>query len=128
MTTASPAATSDLEARFFRPLTTREQDICDQWLEDAYDLLLTRRPNLVADVTAGTVRQATVIRVLCAMVARIFTNPDGKLQEQIDDYSYRRDSLVSSGALTVTDDELADITPGRQSNRSIRLYVDGELR
>jgi hypothetical protein len=81
---------------------------------------------LEADVTAGTVKESTVVRVLCAMVARVFINPEGNLSEQIDDYSYSRDALVASGALTVTQAELADITPGRRASRSVRLIAHGE--
>jgi hypothetical protein len=123
---ANPASTIDLGLRFHRPLTDREQSIAQQWLDDAYDLLLGRRPTLEADVTAGTVKESTVVRVLCAMVARVFINPEGNLSEQIDDYSYSRDALVASGALTVTQAELADITPGRRASRSVRLIAHGE--
>lgn len=123
---SSPATVSDLEARFYRPLTDHELAIAGVWLDDAYELLLGRRPNLADEVTAGTVRESSLIRVLCAMVARVLSNPDGKLEERIDDYSYRRDSLVSSGALHVTSGELADISPGRASRRSVRLVVYGD--
>lgn len=122
----TPASTSDIAARFYRPLTTRELEIGQDWLDDAWQMLLDRRPTLEADIAAGTVSDRTVIRVLVAMVSRIFANPQGLLEEQIDDYRYRRDSLVSSGALTVTSDDLADVTPGRASNRSIRLVVYGD--
>lgn len=122
----TPASTSDLAARFYRPLTSREYEIGQDWLDDAWQMLLDRRPELQADITAGTVAERTVIRVLCAMVARIFSNPQGLLEEQIDDYRYRRDSLVSSGALTITASELADVTPGRRTNRSVRLVANGE--
>ena len=126
MTTPTPASTSDIQARFYRPLTSRELDIGQDWLDDAWQMLLDRRPSLPADITAGTVSQRTVIRVLCGMVSRIFSNPQGLLEEQIDDYRYRRDSLVSSGALTVTPAEFADITPGRKAQRSVRLVANGE--
>lgn len=122
----TPASTSDLAARFYRPLTARETEIAQDWLDDAWQMLLDRRPGLEADITASNVSERTVIRVLCAMVARIFANPQGLLEEQIDDYSYRRDSLVSSGALTLTASELADITPGRRASRSVRLVANGE--
>lgn len=122
----NPASTSDVESRFFRELTEREQSIADEWLDDAWDLLIGRRPTLEADMTAGTVRERTVIRVLVAMVGRIFANPEAKLEESIDDYRYRRDSVVSSGLLHVTTEELADITPGRKVNRSMRLVVYGD--
>lgn len=122
----TPASTSDIEARFYRPLTQHEIDISQDWLDDAWQMLLDRRPNLQADIDAGAVSGRTVVRVLCAMVSRIFSNPEGLLEEQIDDYRKRRDSLLSSGALTITSTELADITPGRASNRSVRLVIYGQ--
>lgn len=123
----NPATVDDLDGRFFRPLTDREQSIGQQWLDDAYDLLLDRRPTLEADVTAATVKESTVIRVVCAMVGRVFSNPEGKNREQIDDYSYGRSDAVADGSLYVAADELADVTPGRVSNRSIRLVRDGDV-
>lgn len=121
----NPTSTSDIAARW-RPLTTQETTNADAFLADAWAMLLTRRPTLEADIAAGTVTDANVVRVVSAMVLRLLRNPDGKLSERIDDYSYTRDALVASGALHVTPDELADITPGRQSNRSIRLAIYGE--
>ena len=122
----NPASTSDLEARFYRALTDRELLIAPEWLDDAWQMLLDRRPTLEADLTASTVNTRTVIRVLCAMVGRILSNPEGKLEEAIDDYRYRRDSVVSSGLLHVTPEELADVTPGRKGRRSVRLAIYGE--
>lgn len=122
----NPAVVSHIEERFFRDLTARESSIAQVWLDDAWGLLLGRRPTLEADITAGTVSEDTVIRVLASMVMRVFANPEGKLEEQIDDYKYRRDSVVSSGALHVTSDELADISPSRRARRSVKLTIYGE--
>ena len=122
---ANPATVADIEARW-RTLSTPESTNAQAFLEDAWALLLTRRPNLEADITAGTVRSDNALRVVVAMVLRVLKNPDGKLEESIDDYRYRRDALVSSGALHVTSDELADITPGRARRRSVRLVIHGD--
>lgn len=123
---ANPATVGDIDDRFFRPLTDRETEVAQAWLDDAWDILLDRRPNLEDDIAAETVRESSVVRVLVAMVSRVFSNPEGKLSEQIDDYSYRRDSLVSSGALHVTAGELGDISPGRRTRRSVRLTIYGD--
>lgn len=122
---ANPTTVTDLEARW-RPLTADETLNADAFLEDAWWLLLGRRPNLEADITAGTVSEGNVRRVVSAMVLRILRNPEGKLEEAIDDYRYRRDALVASGLLHVTGDELADITPGRSRHRSARLVIYGD--
>lgn len=123
----NPATISDIEDRF-RTLTATERTNAEAYLEDAWWLLTGRIPALEANMAAGTVKVGNVVRVVTAMVIRVLRNPEGKLEESIDDYRYRRDSLVSSGVLSVTDAELADLTPGsgRRTN-SVRLVAYGEL-
>jgi hypothetical protein len=122
----NPATISDLEHRW-RPLVGQEQVNAAAYLTDAWVLLLSKRPTLEADMTALTVSSGNVVRVVCAMVLRLLKNPDGKRSESIDDYRYERHELVSSGALHVTGDELADVTPGRRRTRSLRLVAYGDV-
>lgn len=123
---ANPATTADIEARW-RPLTAPETTNAEAFLADAWALLTARRPTLEADITAGTVTVGNAVRVVTAMVLRILRNPDGVLQESIEDYSFRRDALVSTGRLHVTDEELAVLTPGgHRRNASVRLVVHGD--
>jgi hypothetical protein len=122
---ANPAVVADVAARW-RPLTTQETTNATAFLGDAWALLLSRRPTLEADITAGTVTTANVVRVVVAMVLRILRNPDGWDQESIDDWSGRRNALIADGVLRVTPDELADITPGRATRKSVRLVVYGD--
>ena len=123
---ANPATIADVEARW-RSLSAEENLNALAFLEDAWALLLSRRPTLEADITAGTVSRANAVRVVAAMVIRVLRNPDGKLEESIDDYRYRRDQVVSSGLLHVTAEELADITPvGYRRAKSVRLIAHGE--
>jgi hypothetical protein len=49
--------------------------------------------------------------VLVDAVVRVLRNPDGKLQESIDDYSYRRADSVADGALYLTDEEWRLLRP-----------------
>ena len=121
----NPATTADIEARY-KPLNTQQTTNATAYLADAWALLTTRRPTLEADLDAGLVSEANVIRVVAAMVIRVMRNPDGKLSESIDDYKYTRSELLASGLLHVTGDELADISPGRRSRRSVRLVAYGE--
>lgn len=124
---ANPATVADIEARW-RPLTPAEEINAGAFLEDAWWMLLGRRPTLEADMLAVTVATGNVVRVLASMVLRVLRNPEGKLEESIDDYRYRRDSLVSSGLLHVTADELGDITPnGGRQTRSVRLVAYGDV-
>lgn len=121
----NPATVVDIEARW-RPLTDQQKTNAYAYLDDAWALLLGRRPTLEADLFDGAVSDANAVRVVSAMVLRVLRNPEGKQSEQIDDYKYTRAELVGSGLLHVTDDELADITPGRRRRRSVRLVKDGD--
>jgi len=121
----NPASTTDIANRW-RPLTTSETIVADTLLGDAWAMLTSRRETLEADMTAGTVVEANVVRVLCAMVLRVLKNPDGYDTEAIDDWSGRRNALGADGLLRVTPEELADITPGRRGQRSVRLVAYGE--
>jgi hypothetical protein len=117
----------DLEARW-RSLTDVEHVVAQAMIDDAMTLLTVRRPTLLADVTAGLVTQESVVFVVSAMVLRVLKNPESKRQESIDDYSWTRDTAVSSGALYVSDDELRLITGVVVPRvRSVRLISGGEL-
>lgn len=122
---ANPASIADIEARW-RPLAAAELTNASALLDDAWALLVGRRPNIESDLVAGAVSTGNVVRVVSAMVLRVLRNPDGKVEETIDDYRYKRDALLASGALHVTDDELADVTPGRRRRSSIRLVTYGD--
>lgn len=123
----NPAMPADIEARW-RPLTPAERSVAATYLDDAWWLLLARRPTLEADMESSTVLVGNVVRVLASMVLRVLLNPEGKSEESIDDYRYRRDALVSSGVLHVTDDELGTVTPfsARRRVDSLRLVVYGD--
>lgn len=118
---------SDLEARW-RPLTASESIVAQSFLDDALNEVVVRRPSLAADITAGLVTQASLIRVVTSMVLRVLKNPDGKSEESIDDYRFKRDDLLAAGALYITDDELALLTGVPVPRvRSVRLVAHGEL-
>lgn len=121
----NPVTIPDLEDRW-RPLVGHEITNADAFLADAWAELLSRRPNLEADLTAGTVTEANVVRVVAAMVLRVLRNPEGYDQESIDDWSGRRNALVADGILRITPEELAAVTPGRATRRSVRLVVYGD--
>ena len=73
----NPASVTDVESRW-RPLNEREQVNAQAFLDDAWALLLSRRPTLEADMTAATVSTGNVVRVLSMMVKRVLLNPDLK--------------------------------------------------
>lgn len=121
----NPATISDLESRW-RPLSAQETTNAETFLVDAWAELLSRRPNLEADIAAGTISSENVIRVVSAMVLRILKNPGGYDQESIDDWSGRRNALLADGILRVTSEELALLSPGRVIRRSVRLVKYGD--
>jgi hypothetical protein len=124
---ANPATLSDVEDRFHRAFTDRELVNVKFWLEDAWWLLTTRLPELEANITAELVTTENVRRVVVDMVHRLLKNPDGLVRESIDDYSYARSANAASGALTVSDYELAQLTPGGRARvNSRRLVAYGE--
>lgn len=102
----NPAIISDLEARF-RPLTDAELPNAEALLDDAWEELQARIPDLMARRDAGTVSDGLVRRVVTAMVVRVLRNPDAIRQWGVDDATFTRDTLVSSGLLFVSADEVA---------------------
>lgn len=122
----NPATVTDVQDRFWRPLSAQQQANAAVWLSDAWEMLLARRPGLEAAMTAGTVREANVVRVLSSMVIRVLENPEAKAEESIDDYRYKRHELVASGMLHVTAAELVDVTARSGSRNSVRLVVHGD--
>jgi len=103
---ANPATVDDLVNRSLRPLSDDEKRVGSQWLEDAWSILLTQKPFVAEKVDQDATYRGLVVQILCAMVIRVLNNPDGKYQESGDDYSYSRDSAVSTGALYISDAEL----------------------
>jgi hypothetical protein len=102
--------------------------VAQSYLDDALNEVTVRRPSIEADIALSLVTQASLVRVVTAMVLRVLKNPDGKGEESIDDYRFKRDALVASGALYVSDDELRLITGTVIPRaRGVRLVANGEL-
>ncbi len=110
------ATWQDVQDRFGRALTDSERQQVDAWLDDIEDSIVARIPNLTDLVTAGTITTRTVVKVESAAVIRVLRNPDGKLTERIDDYSWTRDSSTATGSLCLTDEEWAELTPTASSD------------
>lgn len=124
---STPVIIADLEARW-RPLSASEAVVAQSVLDDALSIVVVRRPTVMADIAAGEVTEDSLIFVVCAMVLRVLKNPDGKAEESIDDYRYKRDTAIASGALYVSDDELRLVTGVLIPRvRGVRLLSGGEL-
>jgi hypothetical protein len=102
----NPTAIPDLEARF-RPLTAAEQNTAQALLDDAWEELLVRIPDLDARMADGRTSAGLVVRVVAAMVTRVLRNPDAIRQWSVDDASFTRDKALSTGFLFVAPEELS---------------------
>jgi hypothetical protein len=113
---SNPATISDLEKRSLRPLSALEKDWASTRLDDAFDQLGEGVESRLDAVAEDSRYARLVVQVVCAMVLRVLNNPDGKLEEQGDDYRYRLDQAVSTGALYVSDAEMALLTSGSDAS------------
>lgn len=111
----NPASATDLANRSLRTLTAREIEVGGILLEDAWNMVVSARPSVATRLDAtppATEFRGLVVQILCAMVLRVLNNPNGKLEEQGDDYRYRLDQAVSTGALYISEAELARLSEG----------------
>lgn len=105
---SNPATQFDLENRSLRTLTTQEASAGTTLLDDAWSQVVAAVPSVATRLDAVPVVPSfvnLVIQIECAMVLRVLNNPNGKLEETVDDYSYRLDQAVSSGALYLSEAE-----------------------
>lgn len=108
----------------FRPLTGDEASVAQTLLDRAERILLARVPSIPARIADLSLNVETVIDVEAAMVERVLRNPEAKKQEAIDDYSWTRDTALSSGSLYVSDDEVARLSPAITRSRSASVIRD----
>ncbi len=111
----SYATWNDVEVRLGRALSEMEKRQVAAWLADIEGTIRSRIPNLDELIVAGTLLRAVVVKVEAAAIIRVLRNPDGKLTERIDDYSWTRDTSTATGALCLTDEEWAELTPSASS-------------
>jgi hypothetical protein len=104
---------ADVQDRW-RILDADERTIAPTLIADAQDMVETAAEAVgtSADTVAGSERlQRAYVRVVASMVGRVLKNPDGLLTESEDAYTYRRDRAVSAGALYLSPEEIASLTP-----------------
>lgn len=111
----NPATEADLQSRSFRELNPSELAVGSTLLGDAWAMIVSAIPSVESRLDAEPPQplfRSLVVQTLCAMVLRVLNNPDGKLEERHDDYQYRLDSAVSTGALYLSDAEYGRLTEG----------------
>ena len=104
------AVFTDIEG-VWRPLSAAEQAIATNWLDRASSKIRSEVLGIDARFAAEPELADLATGVAVDMVLRVMRNPEGKLEESIDDYRYRRDSATSSGALYLSPGELASLVP-----------------
>jgi Phage protein Gp19/Gp15/Gp42 len=104
-------ATPDHVADQWRPLTDQEVYAATVLLNRVSALIRLGSPGLDARLVTDPDLALVVSGIAVDAVLRVLRNPDGKVQEAIDDYSYRRADAVADGVLYVTDREFAQLAP-----------------
>lgn len=119
----NPVTPTDVESRW-RPLSATETVVASALLDDAWSLINRRIPTLTASLDDNRIPLSELVRVECAMVLRVLRNPDGLVQENVDDYMLRRSTDAESGELRLTVDEQEALTyQSGTSARSVRIQA-----
>lgn len=95
----------------WRPLDAQELVSAEANLGYASSMLRQRRPMLDEWIAVGLVDPLLAQKAACDMVIRFLRNPDARSNESAGEVSFGNQAAGASGALVVTDDELALITP-----------------
>jgi len=111
------ASVADVGTALMRPLTEAESAAATQWLAYVEARVRLRFPDLVGRVAASPDLAVIAQSVVAGAVARGLRNPEGKLSESIDDYSYRRTETAAAG-LDLTDLEWDLLAPPATSGGS----------
>lgn len=113
----NPASVDDVVARW-RPLSEAEATVAATLIDDAWrKLKRLAKKRGIADLEAQVGADVDdlreeVVRILAESVLRVLKNPDGNVQESIDDYARTRNLDVASGLLTFPDEDMDDLFPG----------------
>lgn len=111
----TPVTAAEFKAAFERSLTPDEERVLPTWLDIAWRKLqravggIPARLALPTD-TAGHLAIEDVQDVVIAMVERKVRNPDGTRSYGADDYNETVDSVLSSGQIYATDDEIRSLS------------------
>ncbi len=90
-------------------------------------MIRLRVPDIDARIATDPNLAVVVRGVVAEAARRVLSNPDGWREESIDDYRRVRDVVVSSGALYVSEAELASLRPPAARVRSVRLVAYGDV-
>jgi hypothetical protein len=110
MNPVNPVDISDLLARWQPPggatPTQAQLNLGQALIDDAWEVIVARVPGVSDRLASGDLRSALVVKVVCDMVRPVMGNPDGFLEESIDNWTGRRDAATSTGQMVISDDDL----------------------
>ena len=107
---SNPVVVDDLEERF-RPLNDQERLNAQGLLDDAWELLLHRVPDVEARLDSGDLSPGLIRYVMRESLIPVLRNPDGYKRWSVDDAAFERDSSRSDGRLSFADDLVALLLP-----------------
>lgn len=112
-----------------RPLSDVEWAATRRWVIQLSSLVRFRRPDIDTWITGALVPKDVVAGAIVAAIVRKLINPEGKLQESVDDYAYRRADAVADGSLYISESDWALLRPTAapaQRKRAVRLVAYGD--
>lgn len=112
------ATTIDVET-LFRRLEPDEHPLVQRLLRMASAMIRSKIANLDLRISNATLDPNTVTDVVAMMVVRVLRNQEGVTQETIGSVSATLSPLVAPGYLTVTEDEIALLTPATAVRASV---------
>jgi uncharacterized protein YcaQ len=117
------ATPADVQAIAGRELSTEETALVERRLAQVERKILRRIPDLLEQITAGTVDQDDVVDIEAEAVLRLIRNPEGYSSESDGQYSYQFNRETASGKLEILAEEwerlgikpsrMFQISPGR---------------
>lgn len=109
------ATTNDVSVRLMRPLTTAESNAATAYIAELSEMVRDRVRNVDALIAARPAYGQVVVGRIAEAVKRVLQNPEGYVQESVDDWSGRRSDAAADGALFLSADDWAAITPAPSS-------------
>ena len=119
------ATPEDIAASLLRDLTPSEKKYSGVLL-DRVEVMIQARLNLNLDEITSHMR-AALIQVEAEAVARVFRNPEGRIQEADGQYSYQLSNLVASGMMQILPSEWELLGAGSNLWKTIPPALDGYL-
>ena len=105
------ATVDDVSVRLMRPLTAVEESAATAYIAELSAVIRDRVRNVDALITARPTYGEVVTGRIAEAVKRVLQNPEGYVQESVDDWSGRRSEAAADGALFLSADDWDAITP-----------------